>query len=461
MSDTAHQAGPSTECKTPVRKRRSQVAISNEFSTKRQRISTIGTIDITPDHAHRPEYVNNNSEPRADRFISVRPEVLFPLGTTPRTQRIANIFGLAEDRFLNFTDSTSPASDGQMMNALRRSASQLFYRPKTIHSTSALANLGKRRQFILALDGPGVPQDPWAYPLTWSRRNVIAVACGHDVYYQNLDTRQIAHLCTFQRPAMGRIRALEFAKADRPNLVCIATTTGLVQVWDSETRQRVRQWPNADWMGLTTISWKGSDFIVGRNDGELLLYDSRTAKAIHKVSAHKSDIYGLQWSADDRFLAVSWCPWKPELLATAGTYSDGMIKIWNTSSLTSTPPPKPIQTIPLDSGIYSLHWSPHSKELLSTHGLSWDSSKGDLPSIPQPVASSLTNSITVHSYPACKRLLSVTAHTGTVGHSCLSPDGTMVFTICYREEAMKMWKIWGLPEAREQEKDTTRRFSLR
>ena len=191
------------------------------------------------------------------------------------------------------------------MNALRRSASQLFHTPKTVHVTSALAHLGKRRQFILALDGPGIPQDPWAYPLAWSSNNVIAVACGPDVYYQNLDTRQIAHLCSLQRPTMGRIRALEFARGDRSNLLCMGTTTGSVQIWDAETRQRVRQWPNTDWMGLTAISWKGHEFMAGRNDGKLLLYDSRTEDAVHKLSGHKGDVYGLQWSTDERFLASS------------------------------------------------------------------------------------------------------------------------------------------------------------
>ena len=60
------------ECKTPTRKRRSRVAISNEFSTKKQRLSTIGTIDITPDHAHRGEYVNHNTEPRVSLYMADR-----------------------------------------------------------------------------------------------------------------------------------------------------------------------------------------------------------------------------------------------------------------------------------------------------------------------------------------------------------------------------------------------------
>ncbi|KAH9001898.1 hypothetical protein EDB86DRAFT_2780105, partial [Lactarius hatsudake] len=52
-----------------------------------------------------------------------------------------------------------------------------------------------RRQFTLALDGPGIPQELQAYPLSWSSTNVIAVTGGHDVYYQDLDTRHIARLC--------------------------------------------------------------------------------------------------------------------------------------------------------------------------------------------------------------------------------------------------------------------------
>jgi cell division cycle protein 20 (cofactor of APC complex) len=50
--------------------------------------------------------------------------------------------------------------------------------------------------------------------------------------------------------------------------------------------------------------------------------------------------------------------------------------------------------------------------------------------------------MTVHSYPNYNKVISVTAHTAPVGHSCLSPDGTKLFTLCPTEEAMKMWKVW-------------------
>ena len=95
--------------------------------------------------------------------------------------------------------------------------------------------------------------------------------------------------------------------------------------------------------------------------------------------------------------------------------------------------------IPMRTAITSLHWSPHCKELLSTHGDSWQDGASGL----KKHSTEFSNSITVHSYPSYSRLLSLTAHTSAIGHSCLSPDGTKIFTICPVEEAMKMWKVWG------------------
>ena len=247
---------------------------------------------------------NACDDTQSDRFISARPDVLFPMNTTPRTTRIAQVFGLTDDRILKFIDSPSAIPDGKVLTSLRRSASQLFYTTPTVPPTSASANLAKRKQFILALDGPGIPQDPWAYPLAWSRKNVIAVACGHDVYYQNLDTRQIAHLCNLPRPSMGRIRAIAFA-TDKPELVCMGTTTGNVQVWDSETRMRLRTWPNQDWMGVSAMSWKGAEFVTGRNDGKISICDIRTQGEVLKFKGHRGDVYAVQWSHDERYLASS------------------------------------------------------------------------------------------------------------------------------------------------------------
>lgn len=123
--------------------------------------------------------------------------------------------------------------------------------------------------------------------------------------------------------------------------------------------------------------------------------------------------------------------------------------------------PEPVHTIPLNTAVLSLHWSPHCKELLSTHGSSFTplhssrhstiSSNDNNNNIPTNTTEQkltytktpLTNSITVHEYPSCKRLMTLTnAHTSAVTHSCLSPNGEGIFTVCSREETIKMWQVW-------------------
>ena len=70
--------GPLRDCKleTPLRKRRSRVSITNEFSVKRQRVSeAIGSIDVSTDAEQRQEYADINAEPRVS-FMSL--SVLLP-----------------------------------------------------------------------------------------------------------------------------------------------------------------------------------------------------------------------------------------------------------------------------------------------------------------------------------------------------------------------------------------------
>ncbi|KAI0314875.1 WD40-repeat-containing domain protein [Amylostereum chailletii] len=427
----------------------------------------------------------------ADRFISTRPDIQFPLDTTPRTNRIARVFGLADDRVLNFADPPNASSESQLLSSIRRSASQLFSTPSAAHPSSSLSNLARKKQFVLALDGPGVPQDPWASPLSWSQKNAIAVACGTDVYHQNLDTRSISHLCSFSKPALGRIRALAFAVEGRSDLLCMGTTTGCVQVWDADAGKRLRTWPNRDWMGVSAMSWRGREFVIGRNDGRVSMFDVRTSDEIYKFRAHRGDVLGLQWSPDQRYLlssdnvgsvslwdarkmttrvgkmahegpvkALAWCPWKADLFATAGTYPDDTIQIRSTASFSETLCPDSVRTIETSTSVYSLHWSPHCRELLSTHGQAW--TKADrVRTEHSPARSPMANSVTVHAYPTGKRLVSVPAHSGVVSQSCLGPDGTAVFTICYREEAMKMWKVWAPGDHGERKESPFAKFNLR
>jgi cell division cycle protein 20 (cofactor of APC complex) len=67
-------------------------------------------------------------------------------------------------------------------------------------------------------------------------------------------------------------------------------------------------------------------------------------------------------------------------------------------------------------------WSPHAKEILSTHGYP-------------------DNNLSVWSYPALTKIYDVPAHDTRVLASALSPDGCTVATGA-GDENLKFWKIW-------------------
>ena len=133
-------------------------------------------------------------------------------------------------------------------------------------------------------------------------------------------------------------------------------------------------------------------------------------------------------------------------------YPDGKIRVWNVNNTLGTAPP--VHIIPLNTSVTSLVWSPHCKELLSTHGISWlprGGANDSCPNLPASASSStsasaaagaaslddplgrtpppgaggggsgrrrdrpisaktpLTNALAVHAYPSLRRVVSVRA----------------------------------------------------
>ncbi|KAF9555723.1 WD40 repeat-like protein [Agrocybe pediades] len=507
-------------------------SVTNFGSHKRRRVST-ASVDLGTELD-----LNNTAGPSApaptsaDRFISSRPKLFLPLEITPRTRRISKQFGLIDDRVLNFKDDTDIFTttlqedsnpNTSTVSLIRRSASSLFNTLPTLRPTSVTENLNKRRHCLMVLDSPGVSLDPDAFAISWSLRNLIAVACKDDVYYQNLETRSVSQLCSASS-LPGKLGVIQWGDEKHDNYLALGMSKGTVQMWDAGAGGKgtaIHTWNPRKDGGARSLAWNHDLLTIGMGNGDIVLTDIRSARNTEVIEKHKAHVLGLQWSADHNYLASSdksgaihiwdrrvgkslldfgqpitkmrhkapvkalaWCPWKPDLLATGSTAPEGKIKIWSTS-LMSPQLPEPTHTIPLNTTVLSLHWSPHCKELLSTHGPSFmpllSTRHRSLPSSSNTATTSrpgtptndtrtnnpnptnpdinnnnnnnttkltytktpLTNSITVHEYPSCKRLMTLTnAHNSHITHSCLSPNGESIFTVCPREEAIKMWQVW-------------------
>ncbi|PFH50206.1 hypothetical protein AMATHDRAFT_4207 [Amanita thiersii Skay4041] len=415
----------------------------------------MASFDLGRELPEGPDLFREVARGTADRFVPNKPKNALPLNATPRTNRIGRQFGVLGERVLNYKDENSKASDEDVntFSLLRRSASSLFLKPATSRPTSVVENLKKRRQCCLTLDGPGIVGDPYAYPISWSRRNLIAVACGNDVYYQNLNTKVVSRLCNLDSLGGGRIQTIEWGDGDHDTYLAVGTTIGTVQVWDADqcagAGRLLRTWEEEGMTKVSSLSWRKDVLAVGSHGGSISLFDMRdTSTSV--VAAHKGQVLSLKWSTDGNYLAsgddlgvvriwdkracksllepgtksakmrhrgpvkaLAWCSWKPDLLATGTLFPEGKIRTWSALTLSSSP--TPLEVIPLNTSVLSLHWSPHCKELLSTHGPSFSppstlqralsgSSFTPFPPIRdmKPLPSPLTNAIVVHDYPSLK-----------------------------------------------------------
>lgn len=231
-----------------------------------------------------------------------------PLNTTPRSTRVAKAWGLANDRVLKFSDTSSstitPAPNGSIHNILRRNADELFQPAKSGYSSaSASANIAKRMRITLALDGPGMPIDPFSAPISWSSSNYIAIACDDNVYYQNLDTRTVARL--HKSYSLGDLHTIQWAGSFKPNLIAVGTKVGRVTLIDATSTSATIIWPDHKATSVGGMDWSDNILAVGRASGKISAFDSRQKGEVYGLYAgHDAHVRGVKWREDGIYLAT-------------------------------------------------------------------------------------------------------------------------------------------------------------
>lgn len=246
-----------------------------------------------------------------DRFVPSRPKNFLPLNTTPRTNRLGRQFGLINDRVFNFKENQENEppgrGEGNIMSLLRRNASDLFLKQPRFRPSSVTENLTKQKQSILTLDGPRIPTDAYGTPISWSKRNLIAVACSNDVYYQDLNNRVVSHMCQPDVGSSGRLHSIQWAGEGRETILASGTNTGVVQVWDAGQEggkgKHLRLWRDGQSTGVGGLDWNGDLLAVGSHNGTISLFDVRSKVDARNISTHKDKVLGLKWSLDGSYLA--------------------------------------------------------------------------------------------------------------------------------------------------------------
>jgi len=315
------------------------------------------------------------------------------------------------------------------------------------------------------LDAPELIDDFYLNLLSWSSRNVLAVALGSSVYLWNATSGAISRLVHLDSAI---VTALDFS-SDGTRLA-VGTSSAQVRFYDVGSLQESDRFTNSHNARVGVFSWNGNNLCSsGSRDATICCHDVRSKSSTARLLGHRNEVCGLAWSPDGRQLAsggndnllkiwdasrmstrsgaicpqagssrglnaqtdgarwtmtqhsaavkaLAWCPLKRQLLASGGGSQDRTIRFWNTGSGELR---KEIDT---QSQVCGIIWSKKDMELVSSHGFSH-------------------NQLTLWRYPSMTKMAELTGHSSRVLHLAQSPDGETVVSGA-ADETLRFWKVF-------------------
>ncbi|XP_010084284.1 PREDICTED: cell division cycle protein 20 homolog B, partial [Pterocles gutturalis] len=241
----------------------------------------------------------------------------------------------------------------------------------------------------------GLRNDYYLNILDWSLENLIAVAVGSAAHVWNGGTLQAIESIDL-KSSSKYISSLAWIKEG--TCLAIGTSDGEVQLWDIETKKRLRNmFGHLSVVGA--LSWNHYILSSGSRLGSIHHHDVRVPRHhAGTLCQNKQSICSLKWSLTNQFLAsgssdgilniwpsdpgvklqsqplktmphssavkaMNWCPWQSKVLATGGGMKDGILRVWDINR------EKIIQSAATDSQVCSLLWLPKTSELMTAQGL--------------------------------------------------------------------------------------------
>ncbi|KAF9920466.1 ubiquitin-protein transferase activating protein [Linnemannia zychae] len=368
-----------------------------------------------------------------------------PLDGSAHSQEVAKACGLdLNSRILCF-NAEAPSLDNRESSVVR----QMYSRHPSFTRSNSNSSLPKKRTILTSpekiLDAPGLVDDYYLNLLSWSCLNQLAIGLDKSVYVWNADSGQVESLVTL-KGNMDSVASVSWA-LDGSSLA-VGTFEGDVQVWDVETKTKIRTM-SGHTARVGVLAWDKHIVTSGCRDGSIWNHDVRVHN--HKVAEllnHSNEVCGLTWRSDGMQLAsgandnivniwdarstvprysktnhtaavkaLAWCPWQLNLLASGGGTYDKQIHFWNSTTGAR------VNTLNAGSQVTSIIWSKEYKEFMSSHGYP-------------------NNNLSVYSYPSMNRVVDIpAAHDSRVLHSVVSPDGQTVATVA-NDENLKFWKLF-------------------
>lgn len=197
------------------------------------------------------------------------------------------------------------------------------------------------------LDAPGLRDDFYLNLVDWGSNNVVAVGLQHRVFLWSAKTTRVSQLCEFDDTET----VSSVSWNPRASRLAVANGTGVVQLWDAEKQKQVRTLSvSGGRVGI--ISWNAAHHYItmGTKSGVIYNADLRSPDPyVMKMSGHKHEVCGLDWSPDEM------------QLCSGG--NDNKLLVWDARASSPT-----IKFVGHKAAVKAITWSPHQVGLLASGG---------------------------------------------------------------------------------------------
>lgn len=427
----------------------------DRFIPKVQHSQNTKCVDLEED----PEEIRPPPNASPSKHLSAQTKKMFK-------QKVANACGLdMNQRILQYMPlPPQPSLDRPIFSIGSR---------QTYNFDSKSQRLAKLRKINTnperILDAPGFQDDFYLNLLSWSKKNVLAIALDNAIYLWDGDSGDVNLLVELNE------KCSSLTWSDDSCHISIGKNDGNIEIWDAETMTHVRTMRSGLGVRIGSQSWLDTLCVTGSKSGEMQINDVRIKNHIVQTwDRHQGEVCGLSFREDGIQLAsgandntvmiwdtrqnndpiwtkrnhkaavkaISWHPEITNLLASGGGSLDKHIHFWNTTTGNR------LGSIDTGSQVSSLHWG----QSYSKHSNSMNTeivATGGTPN----------NCITIYNYETKFKVAEIPqAHDSRIVSSQLSPDGTTIASVG-GDENLKFYRVFEERRRKRHLEDRTRGFT--
>lgn len=417
----------------------------------------------TPVHGGMDRYIPNRNGMDLEKSHYLMTQANKPGQENDPALREKLSANLDQYRIMCYTDKAPVAPEGQANNL------KVVYSSSKAGASAKKANRMIPSQPDKILDAPDLINDWYLNLVSWNSSNILSVGLNSAVYLWSAVSGETK--CLLQVPENEYVSSVSWIQDG--NQLAVGTSLNTIEIWDADTQTRLRKMTGHS-ERITALDWNSYMLTSGSKSGLIFHHDVRVPNHhVGTLNGHGGqEICGLKWSPDGKYLAsgandnrvniwsgsnitldaesvapqqqlghtsavkaISWCPWKPQLIATGGGSTDRHLRVWNALNGNN------LYSVDTQSQVSGLEWNEEYQELVSAHGYQ-------------------NNEVNIWKFPTMSKVGELRGHSHRILGMCMSPDRSTVVSLS-ADETLRFWECFPIDTQRKKKLEvSTKKTSI-